>query len=252
MNNIYWLVIAAMVVSGCASGPRYNLNTSLSQASSMATSSDPGDRQIKSSPPSSYKPSSPRVRSSGYVSYRSRTAYSPYNPDSQRFFIGYSHGLNPDSPDYDINDGIQIGYAAQSGELEFRIIGEYSDASFNTDSAQGLQSPDILAMHFDLARVIPLDGIDFTFGGRISISGLYFDYENPLYVDGREFHSDSLFGFAVGVPSGILWSADGMSVQLLLTPTWTMYSDVTSIGFDNDVVANSFNIPVTVAVGFEF
>ena len=252
MKLTYCLMVAVIMVSGCATGPRYNLNTSLAQASTMATSSNPADRQIKSNPPY-YKPSAPRVRSSGYVSYRSRsTHYSPYNPDGQRFFIGYSQGLNPDSPDYDLNAGIQIGYAAQSGELEFRIMGEYSDASFNTDSEQGLNSPDILAMHFDLARVVPMGAVDFSIGGRLSFSGLYFDYDNPLYIDGRQYRSDSLFGLGVGIPSGLLWYGDGMSVQLLITPTWTMYSDTTSIGFNNDVVANNFNIPVSVAVGFEF
>jgi hypothetical protein len=222
----------------------------------MATSSNPDDRQIQSNtsgaPYYSSVSSHSRSRSTGYVAYRGVSQYSPYHPDDQRIFIGYAHGLNPDASDYALNDGILIGYAVQSADLEFRLMGEYSDVSFNTENAEGLQSPNILAVHLDLAKVVPMDAIDFTIGGRMSFSRLYFDYENPIYIDGQEFRGDALFGFGVGIPSGILWQAEGMSVQLLVTPTWTLYSDITDIGFDNDVIANDFNIPVSLSVGFEF
>lgn len=246
---IVLLSISLMLV-GCASHPQFNLDVPLSEASDRATSNEVSDRVIGSN--GWAPPLRPAVSAHGSVFYSSTGNTTPYNPDRQRLIFGFQHGLNPGTQEYSQLTGFNLAYSAQSGDIQYRITGYFSDSKFNTADSEGLVDPFLLGVSLDVEKLIPVDRLNFTLGLRVSLSELLFEFENPLIVDYQEIQSDSITAFGLGLPSGIQYNAGAITMEALVIPTVYFHSPLTSVGFNNDIVGVEFNIPVSLGIGFSF
>lgn len=244
------LLCCALVLTGCASNSRFNLDIPLSQASSMATQSSVSARSIRSSPSSGFYS---RATVSGRASFF--TPFDPYWYGSydHRFLIGRQTALNIGVTNYDLLTGYNLAYAARMDDQEFHFSIFFTEIDFQAnDTTAGLTEPLLFGLNIDWHKLFPYGQMAFVIGGRLTFAQLAFGYENSLIIDGTVVDSDAISVFGLGIPMGVQWDVEPFTFEILATPTFYVHEQSTFIGFMNDVVSMNVSTPVSLGIGFTF
>ena len=260
MNRVVplWALFLGLFLVGCANTPRFDLDLSVTDASRLATESSASARSIQSQ--------SPDYLSSSIDSSRNRFLLladpfddSPYNHDpfatgryENRLLMGTQNSLELGISRYDRQSGYQVAYAARFDSSQVRVALFYADAQFPTASTAGLTEPTQLGLDLDLQWLFPMGPFSLVAGGRVTWGQLFYQFQNPLSVDGIVIESDGIGYFGLGTPVGLQTDLGPLTFEVQASPTLYVHNSLSNVGFTNNVVSFSVNMPVSMGVGVVF
>jgi len=248
-----WAPFWGLFLVGCANTPRFDLDLSLTDASRLATESSASARTIESQSPG-YMSSSLDSPRHGLM-----VLVDPYDDDpfatqqyDNRLLIGTQTSLEFGISRYDRQSGYQLAYAARFDASQMRVALFYADAQFPTVSTAGLTAPVLLGLDLDLQWLFPMGDFSLAAGGRLTWGQMLYEFNNPLTIDGNSIEFDGIGYFGIGTAVGLQSDLGPLTFEVQVSPTLYFHNSLTNVGFTNNVVNFSVNMPVSIGVGVVF
>lgn len=252
INTLGLLII--LILTGCSSTPRYNLNVPLSEAAKAAASTSSIDNNINATPSFS------GLRTSGHVQ-------SHIHVVSEPFF--FNDGLNLTSLDsrvtlyrtlptslsdqgYTLLSGFQLSLAGRDSQIQYRFSLSYAPGVFSPPNNTGLRDLHLFALSGDISAIHELNNVAFEVGGRIGTGVASFAFATPIVLSGTEIDGDGIGTFFIAIPFGLQIDLGAITLESQIAPTLTFHNAETEVGFDNDIAFSKWTIPLAFGVGFNF
>jgi len=253
-----WALFLGLFFVGCANTPRFDLDLSLTDASRLATETSGSAGSIQSQSPG-YMSSSLDSARHGLIVLADPYDAAPYDADpfatqryDNRLLIGTQTSLEFGISRYDRQPGYQLAYAARFDASQMRVALFYADAQFPTASTAGLTAPVLLGLDLDLQWLFPMGDFSLAAGGRLTWGQMLYEFQNPLTIDGNSIEFDGIGYFGIGTAVGLQSDLGPLTFEVQVSPTLYFHNSLTNVGFTNNVVNFSVNMPVSIGVGVVF
>jgi hypothetical protein len=273
-----WALLLGLFLVGCANTPRFDLDLSLTDASRLATEPGVSAGSIQSQSPGYMSSSLDGLRQGLMVSADPYDA-DPYVDDpyvddpyvddpyvddpyvddpfatqryDNRLLIGTQSSLEFGISRYDRQPGYQLAYAARFDASQMRVALFYADAQFPTASTAGLTAPVLLGLDLDLQWLFPMGDFSLAAGGRLTWGQMLYEFQNPLTIDGNSIEFDGIGYFGIGTAVGLQSDLGPLTFEVQASPTLYFHNSLSNVGFTNNVVNFSVNMPVSIGVGVVF
>lgn len=269
MNRAVFIVLAMVLVAGCASGPQEKRGASISEIGERAQSENPEDHNIDDVPTyyewddePDYHGDEPGSTISWWFTdedeayargHDRRRAEEPMLLDTNKVWLERRFANPPSRSFYQTEPTWGLGFTSFDDNLAIGGSVYFAQARFTTTQGESLEDAFLLGFQLDASARKPLtDQVTLGFGGGVTWALLGWQYDNPLQDGNDEITGDALGSFGFVLPLGVESRHGPVVTELTVTPTLRFYGDHSDSGFTNDLGRVSSSLPVALRLGIVF
>lgn len=240
-----WMLGSLMLVlTGCASQSRYNLDMSMTELSDAL---DGATETIEAEATTQF---SPTVTSGVWFSGRSSSSGGVFANNRVVFSTRSSFDVTSDP--YRSGRGVELSYTGGDDVHQFRAGVFFHPARFQEGAADGYNSPVLFGLDLGVHAIQDYDPVEFFAGIRGTTAVLGYQFDGPVKIGYETFKADSLGIIGLGLPVGMHLMAGNLSLEAVVTPTVYLHYSESALGARNDLVTWTTHTPVSLGVGYNW